>query len=61
MRTERNIANTFFTSIGEKQSEVLVTMIEPKLVTPATTDQRGRTPLVAATAVRMCEMILPNL
>ena len=56
-QAEHHIVQSFFTAIESKQSEAVAMMIESKLVTPATIDRWGRTPLIAATAAGHVSMV----
>ncbi|KAI4212259.1 MAG: hypothetical protein LQ351_004972 [Letrouitia transgressa] len=57
LQTEREIVRNFFTAVESKQSDVVATMIESRFVTPQTVDERGRTPLIAATAAEDVRMV----
>ena len=57
LRTEHEIANSFFAVVENKQPEVVAMLLKSKLVTPATVDQHGRTPLIAATAAGNVRMV----
>ena len=54
---EPGTIGSFFAAIDYKYPEVVAMMIESKFVTPATLDEHGRTPLIAATAAGNVRMV----